>query len=433
MSEPERDDFHHLRLNSGINLHIHHTRSFKSTTVDIFVQELLQEKHNTWVALVGRLLERGTCRFPDMRSLNCCIDEMYGASFAVDVDQLGDRQVIHVSLEVLDSRFLPEKEDLLKRAIDFLHQILYHPVREGTGFRRAYLQQEKKALELNIASLFNDKTAYAQRRCIETMCAGEPFGLPPFGDPRDFRDINASNLLEFHYQLLKCNPIDVFICGWVDADRLVPLCEELFAGERAPQGVFRPAPPLDASGEYREIFETQEVSQGRLVLGYRTRASILDEEFPALVLFNALFGEDTYSRLFKHVREETGMAYFISSQLEPICGLMFVDAGIEREDYRAVRHRIGEQMEVVREERIAADELDQVRALLIKRLMALSDSPEELVRFCYRRSAVGQKGSRWELRERLEAVRREDIGRVARKVDLDTAFFLCGRKEDGVW
>ena len=186
--------------------------------------------------------------------------------------------------------------------------------------------------------------------------------------------------------------------------------------------------PADSPGECREIFEHQDVNQGKLVLGYRTRINILDEEYPTLVLFNALFGGDGHSRLFKYVREEAGLCYFISSYLEPICGLMFVDASIEREDYQEVRQRIGEQMDAIRE-KVGEDELALVRTLLTRRLEALQDSRAGLVRFCYQQIMMGLKGSRREFQERLESVTCEDISSVAQKVELDTAFFLHGEKD----
>ena len=79
----------------------------------------------------------------------------------------------------------------------FLYQILREPLCEGGGFQRDYLDQEKDSLKLNIDALFNDKSLYAQRRCIEEMCRGTPYALPCLGNPRDFHGIQAVDLLQF--------------------------------------------------------------------------------------------------------------------------------------------------------------------------------------------------------------------------------------------
>ena len=423
MSKFEQGDFSSLCLKNGISLHFHQTSIYKSTTVDIFIRELLQPKRNTRMALLGRLLERGTQRWPDMQSMNRCVDEMYGASYAVDVEQVGDQQLIHLSFEVIDDCFLPADEDLLKRAFDFLQQILYHPVREGKGIRSDFLKQEKKALKLRQNSIFSDKMAYAHRSCVAAMCRNEPFGLSNLGEYRDFRGINCINLLGFHRKILAHNPIDVFISGRTAPERLLDLCSDLFTGGRQPYVNSRRIPAQKRVESPREVSEFQGISQGKLVLGYRTQIDIVDPNFPALVLFNALFGGDAHSRLFRFIREEEGLCYFIESQLEPLCGLLFLNAGIEKDDYSEVNHKIGVQLDKMRMW-VGADELERVRSLMVKRLVALQDDREGLVRFYLHARIADLELSRDEFRRRLEAVRCEDISRVARKVELDTTFFV---------
>ena len=423
MSKVEQGDFSSLCLKNGISLHFHQTPIYKSTTVDIFIRELLEKKRNTRMALIGRVLERGTRRWPDMQSLNRCVDEMYGASYAMDLEQLGDQQLIHLSFEVIDDCFLPEEDDLLKRGFEFLHEILYHPVREGKGIRRDFLKQEKKALKLRQDAIYSDKMAYAHRSCIATMCSNESYGLSNLGDYRDFQGINPINLLGFHRHILAHNPIDVFISGRAGPERLLDLCSDLFTGARQPLVNSCHVPPQRTVEVPREVCEFQGLSQGKLVMGYRTQINIVDPNFPALVLFNALFGGDAHSRLFRFIREEDGLCYFIESQLEPFCGLLFVDVGIEKDDYPEVSHKIGEQLNNMKMG-VGADELERVRFLLVKRLIALQDDREGLVRFYLHSSIANLQLSRDEFRQGLEAVRCEDISNVARKVKLDTVFFL---------
>ena len=73
---------------------------------------------------------------------------------------------------------------------------------------------------------------------------------------------------------------------------------------------------------------------------------------------------------------------------------------------------------------VGADELERVRSLMVKRLVALQDDREGLVRFYLHARIADLELSRDEFRRRLEAVRCEDISRVARKVELDTTFFV---------
>ncbi len=420
----EAADFEQVGLEGGVELYIRRDRRFKSARVDLFLPTLLREKHNTRLALIGRLLERGTRSLPDLQSLNRFLDDLYGAGFGAEVELLGDFQILHLGLEVVAGRFLPGGEDLLERGARFLREALCQPFQEGEGFSRAYLRQEKSALALHIRSLFNDKTAYAQRRCLEEMCRGEPCALPAHGDARDFRGISARNLLGFHRRLLARGPIAVFATGQVDPEQWVGLCRELFDWERAPEAPARPSlSPAPATP--REICETQEVSQARLVLGYRTGIALGHEDYPSLALFNALLGGDAQSRLFRRVREEAGLCYYIASHLEPLCGLLFIEAGIEGDAYARAREQIDAQVEALRQGEIAPGELERARGLLRRGLWTLDDSREGLVRFYYQQRLAGCWRSRRQVEHRLEGVSRQDVARAAGRVALDTAFFLC--------
>lgn len=426
-----RGDFVDFHLSDGMGLHLHQTGRFKTIRIDIFIQELLQEKHSTRISLISRLLERGTRALPDMRRINRFIDGLYGADFSVEVDQLGDRQLIHLYLELIDDRFLRgDPEDLLGRGIDFLHDVLREPAREGSGFRGDYLRQEKKGLGANISALFNDKSLYAHRRCVEEMCSGEPYGLSPLGKPLDFDAIHPVGLLKYHYALLRQNPLDVFVCGRLQEERQMRLWEDFFDWERDSCPVSSPVSArARKESKAQQIFEAHDVSQGRLVLGYRTFTPLLDDDYPALVLFNLLWGGDHNSRLFRFVREEPGLCYFIASQLEPMCSLLFVSAGIKADDYDRVLLEVGNQLEVMREKKFGEEELEIGKSLLKNHLLGLGDDRGGLVDFYYRQKVVGMKSSRVQFQKRFQAVTREDVSRIAWKLELDTAFFLHGDEE----
>lgn len=418
------EDFALQRLQGGVEFYSYPAERFKSIRVDFFLSVPLHKGQHTRLALIGRLLERGTRRLPSLRDLNRFLDELYGAGFAVEVEALGDHQILHLGLEVVSSPFLPGGEDLLAQGVRFLGEVLADSVSEGNGFKRSFLSQEKKALAYYIRSLANDKNTYAHRRCLETMCEHDPCALPAYGDPGDFRAITAHNLMSSHRQLLACGRISLFFSGHFAPAELAGLDQELICWERepAPEVGPRALPPF--AGEVREVFESQDLSQGRLVLGYRTGTGMADEDYPALVLFNALLGGDAQSRLFRHLREEAGLCYHIGSHLEPLCGLLFVEAGIEPEAYTQVRAQVERQFELLRQGALDPAELDLSRQLLLRSLWSLDDSCEGLVRFYYQQLLAGIQVGRTAWKKRFEEVDATAVARVAAKVRLDTSYFL---------
>ena len=72
----------------------------------------------TEIALLPYVLRHGTRAFPSLRAVNRRLEELYGATLAVDVLKLGEEQVITLRLEVVGDAFLPPGEGVLRRCGD---------------------------------------------------------------------------------------------------------------------------------------------------------------------------------------------------------------------------------------------------------------------------------------------------------------------------
>ena len=422
-------DFDRCSVPGGMTLFLHDTSKFKTTTVDILIPRGLQRPHNTKIALAARLLERGSRKWPDMQSLSRHMDHLFGASLSVEVEQMGDLQVLHASIEVLDQQFVDYDGRLLSEGLDFLHDVMHHPAGDGSAFREEYVLQEKRGLKRTIRALFNDKMAFAQRRCVEMMCPDEAYGLSSRGDIEDLETIDPVGLLTFYRDFLIETPPYVFITGNVYLQAAADLFLDVFAKRGS-----APLPPAETEAtertprkdfprEPRIASEVQNLTQGKLVQGYRCSYTIRDDEYAALATFCDLFGGDTHSRLFRNVREAAGLCYAIETRLESSCGFLFVDAGIDAADYEAVRTKVEEQLDSLRQG-AGDEELSRVRGLLIKRLESMPDSRDLLVQFALQQELFGGRRDRLTLIDHLAEVSAGDVSRIAQGVQLDAEFFL---------
>ena len=413
-------EFTRVQLADGVYLHLHSIKSYKTIRVDICLSTPLCAPRHSLVALSSRLLARGTHKLPDIQSLNRFIDDLYGAHYSVQVDRLGEHQFIHLCLEVIDENFLGEK-GILARGLTFLRDVL----RDGSGFQREYLAREKRRLARQIADSFNDKLGYAQRRCSEEMCRGEPLGLSSLGNPADFAAIQADELWAFHRERTAADRLDLFVSGDLCLEQIQPLMESLFIWERTASQPQRPPRPRMA-GLRREIFECQAVREAKMVLGYRTQTAYGTDDYPALVLLNLMLGGDGPSRLFKHLREEEGLCYYIASHIETLSGLLFVAAGIEAAAYPEVRDKVEKQVQVLCAGAIDPQEIEAARHLLRARLLGLAEDREGFFRYQLREGLTGGSQSPEALWQRIEQVGVEDLTRVADGIAADTAFLLHG-------
>jgi len=415
-------EFTRVQLADGVYLHWHGIGLYKTIRVDVCLSTPLGAPRHSLVALSSRLLARGTHKLPDVQSLNRFIDDLYGAHYSVQVDRLGEHQLIHLCLEVIDENLLGEK-GILERGLTFLRDVL----RDGSGFQGEPLAREKNRLARQIADGFNDKLGYAQRRCCEEMCRGEPMGLSPLGNPADFAAVQADELWAFHRERTAADRLDLFVSGAVRLEQVRPLMESLFIWERTASQP-RPRRPRRA-GPQREIFECQAVREAKMVLGYRTQVAYGadgTDDYPALVLLNLMLGGDGPSRLFKHLREEEGLCYYVASHIEALSGLLFVAAGIEAAAYPQARDAVEQELQALRTGAFDPWEIEAARRLLRARLLGLAEDREGFFRYQLREGLIGGSQSPQALWQRIEQVGVEDLIRVARGITADTAFLLHG-------
>ena len=413
-----------VQLADSVYLHLHSIGLYKTIRVDVCLSTPLCAPRHSLVALSGQLLARGTHKLPNIQSLNRFIDDLYGAHYSVQVDRLGGHQFVHLCLEVIDDNFLGEKV-ILAQGLTFLRDVL----RDGSGFQPDCLEREKHRLARQIADGFNDKLGYAQRRCSEEMCRGEPMGLSPLGNPADFAAVQADELWDFHRERTAVDRLDLFVSGNLRLEQIQPLMESLFTWERAANQPQRPSPRSRIVGPRREIFECQEVREAKMVLGYRTQVAYDangTNDYPALVLLNLMLGGDGPSRLFKHLREEEGLCYYIASHIEALNGLLFVAAGIEAAAYSEVRDKVEQELQALRSGTIDPREIEAARHLLRARLLGLAEDREGFFRYQLREGLTGGSQSPQALWQRIEQVGVEELARVADGIAADTAFLLHG-------
>lgn len=426
-ADPSRD-FESLCLEAGLRLHVQRSRRFKSVWVDLFLPRLLHPVDNTRLALVARLLERGTRRHPDLRALNRYTDRLYGAARSCQAVAVGAFQVLHLHYDALDAAFLPApRSDLLPAGFELLGESLADPYLDGGAFPPARVAQEKEALRRSVEALYSDRTLLAQRRCLEIMCAGEPFCLPAHGDPDDLPAIDGSGLPAFLEEHRGTAPVDIYVCGDVEVAAAADLCRRHLAWPRRPPADLPEPPRHRGAGAPRRRRERGDVSQGRQVTGYRSRAALGGQhpgDYPAFALLNLLLGADVHSRLYRTVREEKGLCYHIASYTEPMGGMLFVEAGVEARDRAAVLDLVAQQLRALADGGPTDAELTRTRALAQQRLDAFDDARDSLVRFHYYRLLAGADTSRRGLRDALGRVRAEQVRAVAGDLELDTDYFL---------
>ncbi|HZG71006.1 MAG TPA: pitrilysin family protein [Chondromyces sp.] len=409
----------------GYTIHVVKTDKYKTNTLVFKMKAPLQRENVTKRALLPHVLQSSSEKFPSTSVLRSHLDDLYGASFFVDLAKKGEYHVMSFSVEIANEKFLKDPTPLLEKGIEFLHEVLLRPnIKEGK-FQEETVTNEKRSLKQRIQSVYDDKMRYASMRLVEEMCEGEPYAIPANGMIDDINNITPEGLYQYYQQAIAEDEIDLYVIGDVDVEQVDSICSGLFQfKERTPKTV--PAQTIANREKEKEIKEPQEVNQGKLNIGYRTNIVYGDPDYFALQVFNGIFGGFSHSKLFINVREKASLAYYAASRLESHKGLMMVMSGIDIKNYDQAVTIIKEQMEAMKKGDITDSEILQTRAVIRNQMLETIDTARGLIEVLYHNVVAKQSIGIDEWLEKVEKTTKDEIVAVASKIELDTIYFLTG-------
>ncbi len=320
-------------------------------------------------AILPALASRATRQYPDYTALGRRLAELYGASLASGVQQIGPYQCLSLSAGGIASRYAFGGEDMFLELSRLLFSVLLAPLTDAEGlFPQDGFDQEKRQLLEQKDAEFSDKMLYAHRRCQELLFQGQPAGIGRVGSREDLAALERPPLTEAWTRLLREARFEVFTLGDCRPD--VEAFRQNFAGLGSPR-LLGPVPYQEPASCLR-VTEEQPVSQSKLAMAYRVQAA--PEERMLFLLTSAVLGEPTSSKLFLKVREEQGLCYYCDSAYSWASGALFIESGVETASLQQAEAAILEQVEALRSGHITPEELRCAQLYLCGSLRAVEDS-----------------------------------------------------------
>lgn len=417
----------------GVWLSHLHTDKFKTACLSVSLLTQLSRESAALNALVPYVLRRGTRSCPDMEALAARMDELYGTAIEPVVRRIGEIQCLGFYASIPERDFLPGKPDVLRDAANLLGELLLSPFTRGGLLLPQYVDSEREKMLETIRSRINEKRGYALFRCLEEMCCCEDFAVGRLGGEAECENIHYKKLTCQYQALLQTCPIELFYCGRAGEKQVAALLRDALA--TLPRGEIDYDIGTDVrmnalEDEPRTVEEALDVTQGKLVIGWRLGECMEEPDLAALYVFNAVFGGGSTSKLFMNVREKLQLCYYAGSLVDTHKGLLLVSSGVEFSDRDAAQAEIFAQLEAMKRGEITDEELNAARTGVASDLRALMDSQGELEGFYLAQALDGPDCSPLELAELCEAVTKEDVAAIARSVDCDMIYFLTGNGEE---
>lgn len=229
----------------------------------------------------------------------------------------------------------------------------------NSTFPAEALEREKAAITSRLKEALNDPASRAFRELRHQLWNGQGYGIPTSGSEESLAIIDRETILNHYKNAFTSGNLVLALFGDLDPEKTLPLLEKtlgsLPAGEPRPK---LPALPTFAGEHHLTLDKEQAV----LAIGY-PGLSASDPRRHALELLHS-YCSDMSGPLFTNIREELGLAYYVSSSifLGTNAGLFSFYLGTAPDQLELARTTLEGEIKKLAAEGIPADRLESVKA-----------------------------------------------------------------------
>lgn len=420
-------DYKKTEIKKGINLHVINIDKFKTNLISIFFTTELNRQNITKNALISLILRRGSKNMTTQEQISKELEELYGASFDCGLDKTGENQVLKFYIETINNKFLPQNsENMWKESIGKIMELTLNPYIVDNKFNEKYLEQEKKTLRQLIEGKKDQKARYAIERCTEEMYKNKNIGLYKYGYIEELEEINAKSLYEYYKKLIQECKIDIFISGDIEnsIENIVLENENIKnLNSRYPQYHEIKLARINIPEKENVVIEEMEVNQGKLVLGLDIDIHEEVAKYEVMV-YNNILGGSANSKMFQNVREKAHLAYVASSMYVRHTNNIYINCGIEIDNYEKALNLIKEQLKQIENGDFSEGDLADSKKGIVEMIKTIYDEQDSQITYYFGQELAKNHISINEYIDQINKVSKEDILNIAKLIHVNTIYFL---------
>ena len=159
------------------------------------------------------------------------------------------------------------------------------------------------------------------------------------------------------------------------------------------------------------------------MLGLNISINNDDEKYDVLT-YNTILGGSANSKLFQNVREKAHLAYAASSNYYRFKNNILINCGIEIENFEKALKIVKEQIEDMKQGKFTEEELENCKKVIIATINLIEDEQDTAITYYFSQELSEQRIIPEKYIERIKSITKEDIIKIAKKVNINTIYFL---------
>ena len=409
--------------NEHYNLHVIQTNRFKTINVIIdFKRKLKKDEITKRNVLCNAILE-GTHSIPSRRMLEIKTEELYDLAYRCGNCFNGKYSLLSFGITYINPKYT--ENNMHEESFKFLSDLIYDINASNNEFSKDNFDISKKIVKDNIDTISENVSLYSQIRMLEEM-EDSIISYRNCGYLEDLDKINCKNLYEYYLDVINNDAVNIFIIGDIDIDTSKELITKYFKfnyNKKINNSHFYV--PKIINDEINFISEKFDKEQSTLVVGFKIdKMSDFERRYVSTV-YNYILGGSTESNLFKTVREENSLCYYITSSMQPLLNIGLIRAGINAKDYVKVKDLIFKEINNISEGKFDYSKIDNAITTYISSLSDLEDNPRSIISL-YAGMEYFKSDDIETRKEKIIKVTKDDIINFSNKIHLSTIYLLEG-------
>ncbi len=250
----------------------------------------------------------------------------------------------------------------------------------NSRFDPAELEKEREVIKEEVA-MYRDQPHHRVEELLNALqWPDQPLGRPLTGTEKTLESLDRDRLLHHHRAHYVAPSVVVAVAGQLQTSACRQAAGELSRRLRA--GLPRRFLPVVIDQAQPRIRSArQRGEQAQVALGIRT-CSRHDPRRHALRLLNVILGENMSSRLFQALREDTGLAYHVSSSLSFFddTGDLVIGAGLEPGQLEKALRLALQELGRLRDTVVGRRELQMARDYVVGQMaLSLENSENQMM------------------------------------------------------
>lgn len=399
------------------------TDKFKTINLStVFIRDYKKEEI-TKEKFISEFLVNSNNLAKDEVSMSKKYMELYEPSISV-YDFFSDKHHKIYSTTFLNEKYTEPGND--KKTIDFYYNIAFNPNIDDDKFNENNFNIIKNKLLSWFKLDEEDSKSMAYYNSLSNISDDLPIKIDNRGSLEDLLKIDREELKDYYFNNLKNSKVVVFVVGNYDDSIINYIKDNL---KDISINNYELINEFDVTNvkEVKNVVEEKEFNQSIIYLIYKIIGMTHRERYIVLPVLNNILGGSS-AKLFNNVREKNSLAYYVYSNYSPSNSILYMYAGISKENYEKCSSLMKEQLEEIINGNITDEELNNALNTLESGILMNFDNIG-VINNNLKGQVLFDLPSLEYLQNEYKTVTKEEIINLSHKLELDVEYLLKGVKE----